>query len=277
MTFERKDIVIEGFRAAYWEKGVDQAQTIVIIHGFPGNHSGLIDVARHLDGYHVILIDLPACGESEALATKHCIINYADWLNEFLRENKIEHPIIVGHSFGGRVAMQFAVKYPQAVERLILLMPVIAADGLVTKVGLNIAGVLPNSLRVKIAKSKTYQYFLSHLLIKSSNSTKRHELYDANMKEVSHLEPRAFTEISDEVLTKDISSLASQVAIPTLVVAGGSDEIATTKSLRKLTSKIPNSSWRLIPNTGHVLPFEEPEHVADLIKSWLTLSYTNHA
>src|SRR3989344_1825037 len=106
---------------------------MILIHGFPGNHHGLVELARSLDNYRLILPDLPASGESEALAGKHTLSNIGDWLNEFLEKLSIEKTIILGHSFGARAALVFAGQHPGKVEKLILITPAVRVAGPIAK------------------------------------------------------------------------------------------------------------------------------------------------
>lgn len=248
-------------------------KTVVFLHGFPGNHEGLVSLALSLTGYRVLTPDLPGCGTSAPFATTHSLEQYADWLRDFLRTERVERPIIVGHSFGGRVAIVFAVRYPELLDSLILLMPVIRVDGLLTTIGLRLARLLLDRLRARVVRGRTYQYLLSHLLIVSGTEADRRALYASNMREVAHLTTRTFIEVSDDVSTRDLTGLAQKIKVPTLVVAGGSDQIATAPSIKAFADGLADGTWRLIPGTGHVLPIEEPKLVAKLIADWLRRMY----
>ena len=95
MKFRKNIIKIKLRNFFYWEKGGHKKETIVLLHGFPGNHMGLIDVANNLGSdYRIIVPDFPACGESESLQEKHSLKNYADWLNLFLKSLNIKKGII---------------------------------------------------------------------------------------------------------------------------------------------------------------------------------------
>ena len=85
MKFKKNITAVNGCKTYYWEKNQGQNKTIVLLHGFPGSHQGLIDMANGLGNYRIIIPDLPACGLSEPLKEKHNLENYSQWLNNFLK------------------------------------------------------------------------------------------------------------------------------------------------------------------------------------------------
>src|SRR5665811_1543877 len=70
---------------------------IVMIHGFRGTHHGLELIAKQLDGYRVIVPDLPGFGESKPLENEHSLKNYVTWLGKFINNlNLSTPPILLG-------------------------------------------------------------------------------------------------------------------------------------------------------------------------------------
>src|ERR1035437_11087681 len=100
MKFKKKLVIVNNRKAFYWEKNTEKKQVIVLLHGFPGSHEGLVDMANGLKDYHLIIPDLPACGLSDPLSEKHNLENYSKWLEDFLKSLFIDSAIIIGHSFG---------------------------------------------------------------------------------------------------------------------------------------------------------------------------------
>lgn len=76
-------------------------RTVILIHGFRGDHNGLSAIAGALPDHHVVIPDLPGYGKSPALAGEHNLENYAHWLTEFV--TNFENPIVLGHSFGSLI------------------------------------------------------------------------------------------------------------------------------------------------------------------------------
>lgn len=76
-------------------------RTVILIHGFRGDHNGLSAIAGALRDHHVVIPDLPGYGKSPELTGDHNLENYAHWLTEFV--TNFEDPIVLGHSFGSLV------------------------------------------------------------------------------------------------------------------------------------------------------------------------------
>lgn len=117
-----------GTRAHYWEYGdSDAATTLVLVHGFRGDHHGLEPVIAHLRGVRVIAPDLPGFGASERFPDReHSIASYAQWLSAFVGAIAPDgDAVIVGHSFGS-IVVSAAVAGGLPCARVVLINPIAA-------------------------------------------------------------------------------------------------------------------------------------------------------
>lgn len=101
---------------------------LVMLHGWGGNWQSFAPLVSELSqNFRLIIPDLPVFAASKITTTKIWDSqDYVQWLDEFLRALKLEQVNLLGHSFGGKIAALFAARYPEKVNRLILL----AAAGL---------------------------------------------------------------------------------------------------------------------------------------------------
>jgi pimeloyl-ACP methyl ester carboxylesterase len=60
MKFKRNSIIVNGRKTFYWERNPARRSAIIFLHGFPGSHKGLIELAEDFTNYHLIIPDLPA-------------------------------------------------------------------------------------------------------------------------------------------------------------------------------------------------------------------------
>ncbi len=108
-------------RLHYTTTGNPQKPPVVLIHGLFGNGNNLMALARHLeDSHHIILPDQRNHGRSPW----HDHMNYpamADDIAELLNLMHIDQAVLVGHSMGGKTAMNFALRYPHRVSKLVAL------------------------------------------------------------------------------------------------------------------------------------------------------------
>jgi pimeloyl-ACP methyl ester carboxylesterase len=99
-----------------------QGKPLVILHGLLGISDNWVTFARRISmlGYQVIIPDQRNHGHSP----HHPIFNYyalVDDLVEFLEHHNISHPVILGHSMGGKVAMRYTLEYPDSVDRIVVV------------------------------------------------------------------------------------------------------------------------------------------------------------
>ncbi|MGL5083657.1 MAG: alpha/beta fold hydrolase [Microcoleaceae cyanobacterium] len=107
----------------FWRE-LGQGTTIVFLHGIGQDGSGWLSVAQDLSAqYHCLVVDLPGCGESDELTGHYSIHAVTEILAEYLRALKLQRVYLVGHSVGGWIAANYALKYLEQVQGLILLSP----------------------------------------------------------------------------------------------------------------------------------------------------------
>ncbi|GAA2305693.1 alpha/beta hydrolase [Streptomyces kunmingensis] len=111
---------VHGYRRAYRAAG--EGPAMVLIHGI-GDSSATWDplIAQLADSHRVIAPDLLGHGASEKPRADYSVAAYANGVRDLLGVLGIERVTLVGHSFGGGVAMQFAYQYPERVDRLVLV------------------------------------------------------------------------------------------------------------------------------------------------------------
>lgn len=271
MKFKKNVIVVNGCKVSYWEK-LGHKEALVLLHGFPGNHSVVIDMARNLSDYHIIIPDLPACGQSDSLKNEHTLKNYSKWLNDFLEIIAVKRAIIVGYSFGSRVALTFAVIYPKKVEKLALVTPVVKVDSLIARLAsyeYKIAEKLPLHMQKTWLSNKIYHNVSNMIIFKSASKKRRQHLIDNDAKEIKRIDSKANLELFNEFFSSKPISEGEKIDAKTLIIAADKDEIATVSSVKELCSRFTNLEFKIIKNSGHIAIAERPKKVASIIKKWL--------
>ncbi len=96
-----------------------EGSDILLLHGWGQNIEMMKPLGDNLCSNHrITILDFPGFGESDDLKTPWTIKDYSDFLEEFVKKNGIKKPIVIGHSFGGRVAIRYSANNP--IEKLIL-------------------------------------------------------------------------------------------------------------------------------------------------------------
>ncbi len=272
MRFKKHRILVDDLRVSYWEKNPAGKKTIIFLHGFPGNHSGLVDLANGFrNDYRLIIPDLPACRQTASLRGKHNLGNYAKWLDSFMAKISVPRAIIIAHSFGARIALVFAKNYSNRVKELVLITPVVTLSGLIVRIAsleYMTAKLLPENLRKPWLTNKFYQGAFHTIIFKSASSQRRKELISKDMTSFAGVDPRASIEIYDEFSKIDLFKIGAEIKSRSLVIAGDKDEIALPRDVQKL-AEVMNAEFKLIKNSGHLVPLESPLGVAGKIIKWL--------
>jgi len=269
--FKKKEIVINNKKAYYWEKNHSQKDSIILLHGFPGNHIGLVDMANSLGDYRIIIPDLPACGQSEQLDGKHNLENYSQWLNSFLEALSINQTNIIGHSFGSRVGLVFCSHHKEKVERLVLITPVVKVEGLIAQfvsVEYKIAEMLPEYLQKAWLQNKIHYKVGDMILYKSASPKRRQQLIANRNEEVKNLKPQINIELFSEFYKFSLIPLGKKVKTKSLIIAGREDEVAPLASIQELADQLPDVKFIIMENSGHIVVGEKPSTTASLIREW---------
>ncbi|MFA5431257.1 MAG: alpha/beta hydrolase [Candidatus Paceibacterota bacterium] len=270
----KKNIIRINDRNVFYLDSDNQKPAIILLHGFPGNHMGLIKIANYIgeNNYRLIIPDLPACGSSDSLNKKHNLKNYSDWLNDFLKALSIDEVIIIGHSFGSRIALVFTNHYPKRVKRLVLITPVLKVDGLLNRIlsiYYGITGLLPKYLQ-KIMLSNGFGKKMGNRIIFKSSDPKIHkEIIDRDIEEIKKLKPQVSIEIFDEFYKFSLIPVGKEIKKDSLLIAGEIDRVSPLGPIRELFRQLPNVKLEIMKNCGHLLPLEKPEATAKIIKKWL--------
>ncbi|MBE0650563.1 MAG: alpha/beta fold hydrolase [Bacteroidales bacterium] len=106
----------------YRKYGDSGAQPLLILHGLFGTSDNWVSYSRRIadEGFEVFALDQRNHGQSP----KSPAFNYlalTDDLYDFIEEHKIENPILLGHSLGGKVAMRFTLENPEMIKRLVVV------------------------------------------------------------------------------------------------------------------------------------------------------------
>ncbi|MDD4409239.1 MAG: alpha/beta hydrolase [Candidatus Pacebacteria bacterium] len=271
MEFQQNLIIINNRKVFYLDNNAS-GKVLILLHGFPGNHLGLLELANLIgEGYRIVIPDLPACGKSDPLV-KAYLADYENWLDTFLDSFGVEKVSIMGHSFGSRVALVYSGNHPDRVEGLILIAPVLRVEGVFDRIisaYYSLAGVMPEYMKRMMLSNGLGKKVGDMVIFKSKNTLRRKEIMKRDAEEVKRIDTKTSMEIFDEFNNYDLVPSGKKVKTDSLVIAGGLDEISPIGAISDLASLLPNAELEVIEEGGHLIPLEEPEKVARIIRRWL--------
>lgn len=276
-------VQVEGTVTRYWTYSAAKAdaQVIIFIHGYRGNHHGLEAIAGALEDFNVIIPDLPGFGESTEFSGNHSIETYAQWVAAFIKSlNLKQKPILLGHSFGSIVCSAFAAKHPGLIQILILENPVSAPalkgpNAPITKIAqsfFTLAGALPLKQGEWLLKSWPMVRGMSIVMTKSWNRELRkwvHAQHDANFNDFASR--RVAIEGYTASISHNVGDYADQFSVPTLLIIGDKDDITSPKQQYAMAQKIsaPHSISHHM-GVGHLTHYEVPAEVAADIRQFVS-------
>ena len=242
--------------------GPDGGKPIVLMHGVGGNSFQWIsNIESFSKKFLVFAIDnINDNGRSIPIKSISSANDYISWLDELFDELGLKEGInIVGLSYGGWIASQYALKLPDRINKLILLAPV----GTVVKLSLGwVARAVLVALPFRYF-SKKFIFWLAEDTIKYRKNG--HSLVEEHINE-TFMAVRSFkrrrmvypTVLSDEELKK--------MEVPVLFMVGENEKIYSPRNAIERLNKIaPKIKTKLIRNAGHDLAMAQPEIVNESI------------
>lgn len=264
----------------YWDYGpADAETTIVVVHGYRGEHHGLEPVVAHLGGVRIVSPDLPGFGDSPRLASgSHDVAGYAAWLRGFVAAIGLEgRAVVLGHSFGSIVASA-AVAGGLPTPRLVLVNPIAAPalDGpnrfmsRLTLLYYRSARALPAAIGSRLLGNRLIVRFMSVLLAESSDPGLRRWIHDQHATYFSRYADRdSLVEGFEASIGTDVSMFAPEIAVPTLLIGADRDPITTVAAQQRLATLFPDARLVIIPGVGHLVHYEKPREAAEAIVAFL--------
>lgn len=280
---ERREVTLSGGTTAYWVYGDAAApQTLLMVHGYRGDHHGLEPVVAYLEGIRVISPDLPGFGETPPLhgpdgtVAEHTLEAYAGWLTEFAAAVAPGAPIL-GHSFGS-IVVSAAVAGGLDTPRVILVNPIGAPAlegprGILTRLAVFYywAGAkLPKRLGDALLRNRAIVRVMSVSMAKTRDPELRRFIHDQHDTYFSLFDDRdVLHEGFVTSVSNDVRRFAPDIAQPTLLLAAEKDDITPIEAERHLRTLFPDAELVEIPAVGHLIHYETPQRAASEIMRFL--------
>lgn len=252
---------------------------LIMVHGLRGTHHGLDLIAKQLNGFRIIVPDLPGFGISKPLDDTHSVENYMEWLYEFIKELKLSSPpVLLGHSFGSIISSHYAKKYGSTISKLILENPIgfptlkgeKAAITYLASIFYWLGKVLPEPIGSKLLASKVGVMAMSITMAKTHDKTLRKFIHSQHLKHFSqYTNKQVVCEAFNASTHNDVREVAGQIKIPTLLIVGEKDDVTPLSKQRELAEIFPNAKLVVIDKVGHLTHYETPEQVAEAIRTFL--------
>lgn len=232
---------------------------IIILHGWNLSGSRFSPLAGILgiSGHRVFAPDLPGFGCEPPPNKPWHVVDYAEFLKVYIDKNKIRRPVIIGHSFGGRVALKFSQLYPSDLRALILtgtpgFSPIPTKKLMFFLIISKIGGML----------------FALPVINLFADRARRFLYYIAGAREFLRAEG-VMQQTFKYIVQDDLVTAMEAVRVPCLLVWGEFDVITPLSIARRMEEVIPKAKLKVIPEEDHGVAFKNPNLFTSYIVDFL--------
>lgn len=221
--------------------------TLVFLHGWGQNIQMMLPIANPFTkDNNVLVIDLPGHGKTNEPTYAWDLEKFVDMLHELFKFLKINNPVLIGHSFGGKLSIIYASKYK--VEKLVLLSS-------------------PYKVQIKKLPLKT------KIVKKLAKVPGLKQLANYFKKHMGSTDYRNASPIMRDILVKhvntDTTENCKKINVPTIIIWGTNDNTVDIENAYEIEKLIKDSA--VIPYEGmdHFAYFNDPQKTINIIKSFI--------
>jgi pimeloyl-ACP methyl ester carboxylesterase len=232
--------------------GLRRQQTLVLLHGW-GLSGGIFSplITKLSDrGYRVFSPDLPGFGSSIVPKVPLMLEDYGKYLREYLKEKRIKNPILIGHSFGGRLCLKYSEMYPKDVRGIILS-------------GTPGFSPIPKNklfLFMGLAKIGKVLFSLPPLSL-FQNSFRNWYYYLIGVKDYFRAQG-PMRETFKRVVQEDLTHAMEILSVQCLLVWGEFDLIVPVNIAHRMEHLIPDAKLIILPGADHGVPYKRADEFA---------------
>lgn len=245
-----------------------EGQPVIILHGIFGISDNWVTIGRRLaEKFEVFILDQRNHGQSPHNDT----FNYfalAEDLYEFIEDHQLFSPILIGHSMGGKVAMNFALEHPHRVDKLIVVDMSVRAyparqqhmDILNAMLSINFNEISSREEVEKIITKSVKSPQISQFILKNLYRIGKTRLaWRLNVDAIYNNIENVFEGI-ESPYTSDV---------PALFVKGGASNYILEEDYEMIQKKFPNAQFVTIDNASHWVHADAPDELCAIFSNFL--------
>lgn len=237
---------IDGLKINYLDYGNPKGHVIVLLHGWGQN----IEMMKMLgepfkSEYRIIIVDFPGFGLSEEPKKVMDVGDYTALIEKLLDKLDVKNPILIGHSFGGRVSVKFASR--NKVSKVILLSPALKGHD-------------KKGLKIKVLKSLKKVPGLNKL-----EGWAKNHLGSRDYKSASPI----MKQVLVKTVNEDLSSDATKIKAPVIIIYGDMDSEVPEEDTKEYEKLIPDCGIILYQGCTHYAYLERLNQTINIIRNFI--------
>lgn len=238
---------IKGLDINYIDYGESTKQAIVLLHGWGQNIEMMKPIGdKMIRDNRVIIVDLPGFGKSSEPQDVWTVYDYVECIHELLSVLKVKNPIMIGHSFGGKISLVYASKYD--VKKLVTFGSPFKQE------------IKELSLKTKILKGLKKVPVINKL----EGFAKKH-IGSSDYRNASSM----MREILVDTVNLDITEEVKKISCPTLLIWGTEDEAVSIEDARELETLIKDCGLVEYEGCTHYAYLERLGQTINVLNSFL--------
>jgi pimeloyl-ACP methyl ester carboxylesterase len=270
-------VTVHGHRRAYVRTG--SGPVILLLHGLGCDHTTWTPIVESLARTHTVIApDLLGHGRSDKPRADYSVGGYANGMRDLLTLLGIDSATVVGHSFGGGVAMQFAYQYPERTERLVLVgsgglgPDVTPAIRAITTPGFHhVMGVL-SAPGLRHVTTATMRLLARTGVTQLRDLDEVADIYDSfkdphTRAAIRHV-VRAVVDWKGQIVTMADRAYLTE-AMPMCVVWGRNDQVIPVRHAGNAAALAPSARVEIIPNAGHFPHKDHPQRFVKIVNDFI--------
>jgi pimeloyl-ACP methyl ester carboxylesterase len=237
-----KQIVVNNVLVSYYQpEKLLKGPWIVFLHGWRSDSTVWFNaISPFIGRYNLICMDLPGFGASQVPVWPLSIYDYRDIVLAFIRKIGLKNVVLVGHSFGGRIAVTLAAGKPEWLKALVLV---------------DSAGIQTASVQKKLAKAAAK--IVGPLFSPDFMQPLRHAFY-RRIGAGDYVETPYLKQTFVNVVGEDLTPLLSRISAKTLILWGDHDSETPVSYAHIMHEQIKNSRLTILSDAGHFCFLDKP-------------------
>lgn len=248
---------IKGLKTEYiiWGEG---DIPVLLLHGWGASFDTYRGIASALsDRCKLYAVNFPGCGNSQTMTEPWDVDDYCDFVLGFINEMKLDDPIMIGHSHGGRVTMKLVADGKLNPSKIVLL---------------DAAGLIPKKSfkqKMRTCNFKIIKNVLTLPILKN-HTEKLLELARAHYGSADYnAAPEVLRKTLVKLVNTDIRDILPNIKCSTLLIWGENDTATPLEDAKTIESLISDSGLCVIKGTGHFSFCEKPYEAHAILRSFI--------
>lgn len=229
---------------------------VILLHGLFGSLSNWSTVINQFSiNYNVFAPKLPLFSRT---MRRNSLTQLVKYLENYIEENKIIKPILIGNSLGGHIAILYALKNPHKFEKLVLA---------------GSSGLFENTLNASFVRVKDYDYIKSKVeeVFQTKEVITKELIDDVYSTANNPLKALSLIAIARDAKRQNLKEDLHKINQPVLLVWGKQDIVTPTEVAEEFYFHLPNAKLEFIDNCGHVPMMEQPKLFNQYLNQFLAI------